>query len=237
MMSLTPQRAVAAAMMRVGERNAYAELSGQLRHALTPLVARAHGGEEPVICWKLAPNEMLGGRLWLTVRRTAGAGTLPYRLSTAWANSEETLCHGLAVIPAGAHHPRGSWPLSEVMLRNGADPFDLAAVPTGERNVRALRVCQPVYAHGVKLRDPDEVIFTRAKSSNPSQSLPNNGMYGALLHATLCVKNSGKETAGVGIYLRYPVKDLPGVYVGALTTYAYDSTTHAWRPAKRAPST
>jgi len=195
-------------------------------------VAKPKGGEQQVIYWKLAPSDMLGGRLWLTVRRSAGAGKMTYRLSTVWAKSERALTNGLALIPVDAHHPRGSWPISDVSLRNGAETFDLADVGKDGRNVRAIRVSQPVYEHGVKMRDPDEVIFTREKSTNPSQALANNGMYGALVHASLCVKNSGKETARVAVYLRYPVKNLAGVYVGAVTTYAYGAATRAWKQAE-----
>jgi len=226
-----PERAVWAAMKRVGERNAYAELSGKLRTPLTPVTAVPKGGERVVIYWKLAPGDLLGGRMWLTVRRTAGTAPVAFRLSTVWAKSEQGLTGGLPLIPAGEHHPRGTWPVSAVALRNSATPFDLGPDEDHGRTVRAIRLCQPVYENGVKVRYTDEVIFTRTRSANSAQALANNGMYGAVVQISLCVKNSGATPARVGIYLRYPVKDLEGVYVGAATAYAFDEKAGAWKPA------
>ena len=219
------------AMKNVGERNAYAELSGQLRTPLHPITVRPNSGEQMVVYWKLASGDLLGGRMWLTVRHTAGTAPLAFRLSTVWAKSEPRLTGKLPLIPAGAHHPRGTWPVSEVALGNQADPFDLGATEKDGRTVRALRLCQPIYVDGVKVGYTDEVIFTKNTSANAAQALANNGMYGAVIHATLYVKNSGDTAARVGLYLRYPLKDLSGVFVGAATSYAYNNTTAAWTPA------
>lgn len=215
-------------MKNVGKYNAYAELSGQLRAPLSEQTVRKGAGETSIVQWKINPGDLLGGRMWLTIRRATGTGTIKYRLSTVWALQQQSLTRQLALIPVGQHHPRGCWPTSELSLTNRQEAFDLAREEQDGRTVRWIRICQPVYVNGIKVRYTDEVIYTKDASANPAQSISNNGLYGAVINTHLCVKNSGQQDARVGIYLRYPVKDLEGAYVGAATTYTYDEAMKQW---------
>lgn len=167
--------------------------------------------------------------MWLRVRRTHGSDPIKFRLSTVYTRNEQQLTHSSTLIPVGVHHPRGSWSSSELAIANSKEVFDIGPDERDGRTVRMLRICQPVYENGVKVRYTDEVIYTRSNSTNPTQSLSNNGLYGVVVNAFLCVKNSGTKDSRLGIYLRYPVKELEGTYVGAATTYAMDETTKKWR--------
>lgn len=215
----------------VGRRNAYAELADTgfrpLREVSIPGGAR---GERLLIAWKLAPGATLGARLRMTMRAVNGKGKAHFRLSTAWARQEAGLTRGLALIPRGGHHPRGSWPAAGVTLDNRDDPFDLALDDKDGRTVRCLRLCQPVYENGKKVGYHGDVIYTQATSFNPEQALSNNGMYGARTDVRLHVTNGGDRPQTVELYFRYPDKRLEGSYIGAATVYNLDFETRQWRP-------
>jgi len=215
----------------VGLRNAYAELADagytEIRKTVIPGGKR---GERLLIAWKMAPGATLGARLRLTASAADGQGKARFRLSTAWARQEAGLTSGLALIPRGEHHPRGSWQAAGVTLDNRDDPFDLAWDDKDGRAVRCLRLSQPVYADGKKVGYRGDVIYTRETSFNPEQSLANNGMYGARIEARLHVKNSSDRPQTVELYLRYPDKRLEGSYIGAATVYDLDAETGQWTP-------
>lgn len=222
----------------IGKRNAYAEMSNTL-FAPTPLQllgpAPAPDAGTPAIreklvcCWQLGGGSTFGGRMRLFIRKVAGdPGPVSCRVSTVWAWSKENLTHSLPLIPVNGPHVRGSWPTSEIQLTNATDPFDVGRDERGEENVRWLWLCRPTLdAQGNKTYR-DDVAYTADRSFNPTQAKTNNGMYGVNSYLYLTVTNSSAEDERVGIYLRYPQKERPGVYVGAVATTVYDDVARKW---------
>jgi len=205
---------------RIGRRNAYAELSGEL---FAPLPARevAPGGSALIRVWTMPVGCTLGARLRLSLR---GTRAVACRLSTVWAKSEQGLRAGLPLIPRGPHDQRGSWKAAEVVVDNRDDPFDLAWEERGKETVRCVRLCQPVYRGDKKVGFSRDVVYTQESSFNPAEARPNIGTYGARTHVELHVKNSSKQEQAVELHLRYPDKRIVGTYVGAATVYDYDGT-------------
>lgn len=217
---------------RLGTQNAYAELSGI---GMTPLTAQTipagDGTARTLLLWTIPSVQTLGARANLTIRRAAGEGPLRCRLYTAWGWSAAELAKPLPLIPAQLHHPRGSWATSEVRINNSGDPFDLAKIEEGRAAVRTIRISQPDFAPDGKKSYRHDVVYTSARSFNPTQALNNNGSYGAHVHTDLHITNSGKTDETVEFFLRYPDKRLEGCYVGAVMTYAYDEEQRRWQPA------
>jgi len=209
---------------RIGRRNAYAELSGQLFKPL-PEQEVSVGGSALIKVWKLPVGSTLGSRARITLH---GKGPLQCRLSTVWAKSERGLRTGMPLFPRGLHDQRGSWPAAEVVVDNRDDPFDLAWSERDGEAVRCIRLCQPVYQGGKKVGFSRDVLYTRESSFNPQEARANIGTYGARTHVELHVKNSSDRPQTVELYLRYPDKRIVGTYVGAATVYAYDGTK--WAP-------
>lgn len=211
-------------MVAIGQRNAYAELSGKLWEDL-PAVTVAPGRRALLHTWELPKLATIGARMKLKL--TANGGPVRCRLATTWAWTADRLTADLPLIPRGQHHPRGTWDGAEIELHNSAAPFDVAKTDAGGRTVRALRLCQPVYQGGKKVGYRPDVVYTFERSTNPDQCLPNNGMYGALTRTRLHVTNSGTTPRTVELYLRYPDSRLHGSYVGAARVYARNATTGA----------
>lgn len=205
---------------RIGRRNAYAELSGEL-FAPLPVRTVAPGGSALVQVWTLPAGCTLGARLRLNLR---GTRAVACRLSTVWAKREQGLRTGRPLIPRGPHDQRGSWKAAEVVVDNRDDPFDLAWEERGKETVRCIRLCQPVYQGAKKVGFSRDVVYTQESSFNPAEARPNIGTYGALTHVELHVKNGSKRAQAVELYLRYPDKRIVGTYVGAATVYDYDGT-------------
>jgi len=210
---------------RVGRRNAYAELSGQLFKPLPQLEAPA-GTSRRILVWKMPASSTLGARVRLILR--GADGPVRCRLSTVWAKSEKRLTIGLSLIPHGRSQQRGSWLSAEVVADNRDDPFDLAGKEREGETVRCLRLCQPVYQGEKKVGYSRDVVYTRERSFNPAEALPNIGTYGARTHVELHVKNSSNREQTVELYLRYPDRRITGYYIGAATVYAYDGKR--WTP-------
>lgn len=222
----------------IGKRNAFAEM-GSVLFTPTPLQlldpAPAPDAGTPAIreslacAWRVGGGSTFGARMHLYVRKRQGdPGPVRCRVSTVWAWTKENLVHSLPLIPVNGPHVRGSWPTSEIQLTNAAAPFDVGREERGKDAVRWLWLCRPTFdAQGNKSYGED-VAYTADRSFNPTQAKTNNGMYGANSYLYLAVTNSSAEDERVGIYLRYPHKGLPGVYVGGAATTVYDEESHQW---------
>ncbi|HOS43183.1 MAG TPA: hypothetical protein PK794_05770, partial [Armatimonadota bacterium] len=224
----------------IGKRNAYAELTNAL-FTPTPVLlldpapapdAGTPGMREHLLhVWAIGGGSTFGARMRLYLRKVVGdPGPLRARVSTVWAWRQETLTTGLPLIPASGPHVRGSWPHAEIRLDNAGDPFDVGRNERRAAAVRWLWLCRPIMdAQGNKTYR-DDVYFTAERSFNPAQAKTNNGSYGASTVMQLTVTNSANTDERVGIYLRYPHKTLPGVYVGAAATAVYDERLQTWMP-------
>jgi hypothetical protein len=185
--------------------------------------------ERLVHVWRVGGGSTFGARMRLFIRKRQGdPGPVRCRVSTVWAWTKERLVHSLPLIPVNGPHVRGAWPTSEVQLTNAAAPFDIGREERGRDAVRWLWLCRPTFdTTGNKTYGAD-VAYTAERSFNPTQAKTNNGMYGANNYLYLAVTNSSAEDERVGIYLRYPHKTLPGVYVGGAATTVYDALSQQW---------